>query len=70
MISDDLNLPDFCVARIVPFYMIPYGVGALIYAYLTRYFTYRRVLISAMSVYAGFCLWTAVSTQLGFMLIA
>jgi MFS family permease len=52
LISADLGLSDISVSRIVPFYMIPYGLGALLYAPLTRYFNYRTILIAAMLVYA------------------
>ncbi len=52
IIAKDFALSDLVVSKIVPFYMIPYGLGALLYAPLTRYFTYRTILIAAMAVFA------------------
>ncbi len=52
VISAELMLPDFKVSQIIPYYMIPYGIGALIYAPLTRRFSYRSVLWFTMGVYA------------------
>ena len=37
LIAADFHTTDFVVARIVPYYMIPYGLGALLYAPLTRF---------------------------------
>jgi predicted MFS family arabinose efflux permease len=51
LISQDLDVAAFLVAKIVPFYMIPYGLGALLYAPLTRFFSYRLILASAMALY-------------------
>ena len=60
MISVDLNQPDFLVAKIIPYYLIPYGFGALIYAPLTRYISYRWVYFFTMLLYSLFC-WTCGS---------
>ncbi len=70
IISADLGLPDLQVSRLVPYYMIPYGVGALIYALLTKHFTYRRVMAGAMLAYAFFSLITGLSGKLPNMLLA
>ena len=70
LISQDLGLPDFLVSKLVPFYMIPYGLGALLYALLTKRFSYRRVLSSSFFLFAIFSLITAVSAQLQNMLLA
>jgi MFS family permease len=51
LISADLHLSDIAVSRIVSFYMIPYGLGALLYAPLTRYISYRFVLMVAMILF-------------------
>ena len=50
--------------------MIPYGLGALLYAPLTRYLTYRFVLIAAMAVYAVASLIIGLSDSLNHLLIA
>ncbi|VAX34938.1 Cysteine desulfurase [hydrothermal vent metagenome] len=51
-ISLDLHQPDFLVSKIISYYLIPYGIGALIYAPLTRYISYRSVLSFVMAGYA------------------
>jgi len=70
LISQDLAQPDFLVSKLVPYYMIPYGLGALLYALLTRRFSYRRVLSGALFLYAAFSLMTGVSLELQQMLLA
>lgn len=70
IISLDLGLPDLQVAKLVPYYMIPYGVGALMYALLTKHFTYRRVMFGAMLAYAFFSLMTGLTEKLSSMLLA
>ncbi|MCR4338206.1 MAG: MFS transporter [Candidatus Omnitrophica bacterium] len=51
-ISLDLNLPAIEVSRIVSYYMVPYGLGALLYAPLTRYFSYKKILVGSLAIYA------------------
>ncbi len=50
--SRDLAISDILVSKIIPFYMIPYGLGALIYAPLVRKFSSRKLMILSMGVYA------------------
>ena len=69
-ISQDLGLPDFWVAKIIPSYMIPYGLGALLYAPLTRFAAYRTISMIAMALYAVFSLMTGLSHSLSSMLLA
>lgn len=64
LIAADFQTTDFAVARIVPYYMIPYGLGALLYAPLTRFFAYRAILIAAMAVFAIFSLISGMSQSL------
>lgn len=64
LIAADFQTTDFVVARIVPYYMIPYGLGALLYAPLTRFFAYRAILIAAMAVFAIFSLISGMSQSL------
>lgn len=64
LIAADFQTTDFAVARIVPYYMIPYGLGALLYAPLTRFFAYRAILITAMAVFAIFSLISGMSQSL------
>lgn len=53
--SVEFGLPDFEVSKIIPYYLMPYGIGALIYAPLTRYMTYRAVIVSTMTLFAATC---------------
>ena len=70
LISQDLHKADFLVSRIVAFYMIPYGLGALLYAPLTRLITYRSILIVAILAYAVFSLISGLSHSLNYILMA
>jgi len=69
-IARDLHKDSFEIARIISFYMIPYGVGALLYAPLTRFFTYRKCLMLAMAVYAAASFVSGCSRSLNAMLLA
>ncbi len=69
-ISQDLNQTDLQVAKIVPYYMIPYGLGALLYAPLSRFFAYRWISMGAMACYSLFSLITALSQSLNNILLA
>lgn len=53
-ISRDLGISDIVAAQVVPYYLIPYGVGALIYAPLTRYVSYKRILSVGLLLYVLF----------------
>jgi predicted MFS family arabinose efflux permease len=70
LISGELGLPDFSVANIVPAYMLPYGFGALLYAFLTRYFSYRSVMTGALVLHAIFNIMFAQAQNLNVMLLA
>jgi len=63
-ISRDLILDDFRVAKIIPYYLIPYGFGALLYAPLTRFFSYRIVYVVTMALYGLACCVCAGSDHL------
>lgn len=67
-ISQDLHLPKLQVARIIPFYLLPYGVGALFYAPLTRFISFRWVYIILLVLYGVSCLICGVSGNLEVML--
>ena len=69
VIGAELKLPDFLVAKIIPYYLIPYGFGALIYAPLTRYLSYRVVYCLAMLVYSISCYLCGQAQQLETLLI-
>jgi len=70
VISIDLGLPDFQVARIIPYYLMPYGIGALIYAPLTRFVTYRTVMAGSMALFAVTCFVCGSAHSLGAILMA
>lgn len=64
IISRDLFLSDYLVANIIPYYLLPYGIGALIYAPLTRFMTYRNVYIMTFALYGVSCYVCAISQSL------
>lgn len=70
LIAADFQSTDFAVSQIVPYYMIPYGLGALLYAPLTRFFAYRAILIAAMAAFAVFSLICGMSQSLTTIFLA
>ncbi|MBF0385341.1 MAG: MFS transporter [Candidatus Omnitrophica bacterium] len=69
-ISKDLGISDFAVSRMISFYMIPYGLGALIYAPLLKVISYRKVLASTMLLYAISCALCSIGNLLNNLLLA
>ncbi len=69
-ISADLNIPDFLISRIIPAYMIPYGLGALLYAPLARYLSFRVLMAGSMGLYAMSSLLCAQSITMNHFLLA
>jgi predicted MFS family arabinose efflux permease len=63
-ISYSLCMPDFLVAEIIPFYMIPYGLGALIYAPLVRVVKPKIIMLSSFIVFTIFSLICAATNSL------
>jgi predicted MFS family arabinose efflux permease len=51
-IASDLNLSALVVSNIIPSYLIPYGLGALIYAPLARFINYRFIMVVTMALFA------------------
>lgn len=51
-ISKDLGVPQFFVGKIVPFYMLPYGIAALFYGPLARRFEIKRIEVSCMFLFS------------------
>ena len=49
---------------------MPYGIGALIYAPLTRFVTYRAVMASTMMLFAVTCFVCGSAQSLGYILVA
>jgi predicted MFS family arabinose efflux permease len=70
LMAADFHASDFLVAKIVPYYMIPYGLGALLYAPLTRFFSYRAILTVAMTFFAVSSGITGISRSLSTMFLA
>lgn len=70
IIGQSLGQPDFLVAKLVPYYMIPYGLGALLYAPLVRALNYRLVLMAAMAVFSLMSLVSGLSHAFGTILWA
>ena len=69
-ISRDLRISDVLAARIIPCYMIPYGVGALAAAAIIRYISYRSLLSFSTALYALVSLLCAVTNSFEVLLLA
>ncbi len=69
-IATNLNLPVFLVSQVIPAYMIPYGIGALLYAPLARYFSFRIVMACSIGLYAIGSLFCAQITSMDHFLSA
>jgi len=50
--SADLKISPIALSRILPYYMIPYGVGALLYAPLAKRISVKSILVISMIVLA------------------
>jgi len=70
VISLDLKLPAIQVSKVIPFYMIPYGLGALIYAPLTRRISYRAILAGTLALFSLACFACGMSRDLNGFLLA
>ncbi|MGE0267599.1 MAG: MFS transporter [Candidatus Omnitrophota bacterium] len=68
VISQDLHISKFQVAKIIPFYLLPYGIGALFYAPLTRFISFRWVYIVTLLLYGVSCLICGLASNLEIML--
>jgi len=68
-IAVDLNLPIFLVSRIIPAYLIPYGLGALIYAPLAKFVSFRLLMVLTMAVFAVSNFACAHATNMGYFFI-
>ncbi len=66
----DLGFPDVQVARIIPHYLWAYGLGALIYAPLTRYASVKSLLIASISVFSLTSFYCGITKSLDVLLIA
>lgn len=70
VISKDLDLPPLVIAKMIPYYMIPYGIGALLYAPLTKIISYRRILSVSMVVFSFACFTCARFTRIDHILFS
>ncbi len=68
-IANRLALDELSVAKIIPYYLMPYGFGALIYAPLTRFVSYRKVYCIAFVLYAFSCFICGLSRDLNIILL-
>ncbi len=60
-ISRSLNIPANDAAGIIPYYLIPYGLAALLYTPLTARFSVKSLMVASTLLYAlgnGVCLWS------------
>jgi MFS transporter, DHA1 family, inner membrane transport protein len=69
-ISRELGFPDVEVARIIPHYLWAYGLGALIYAPLTRRFSIKSLLIASLTVFSLTSFYCGITRSLDVLLIA
>lgn len=69
-ISRELGFSDVAVARIIPHYLWAYGLGALIYAPLTRWFSVKCLLMISMIVFGITSLYCGITKSLSVLLIA
>lgn len=51
-IAKEFQVSNYSAAKVITFYLIPYGLGALIYAPLTRILTFHRTLCIILISYA------------------
>jgi predicted MFS family arabinose efflux permease len=68
--SRDLAQSEILVSQISAYYMIPYGVGALLYAPMARYWSFKTILTVAMAVYALLNFLCAATDSIGVILSA
>lgn len=68
-ISADLRRSDILTAKIITYYLIPYGFGALLFAPLTRHVSYRNTLAGSLAVYAAASLFCGLSRGLNDLLL-
>ncbi len=69
VISGDLLRSKFEVARIIPYYLVPYGFAALLYAPLVGRFRFRTVYTVMLALFGLSCLICARATGLETMLV-
>jgi predicted MFS family arabinose efflux permease len=69
-IGGGLNLPDLAVAKLVPYYLIPYGMAALLYAPLARKWSVRGILLVTMALYGAASWVCGITDRLDVMLTA
>ena len=68
-IAKDLDLSALVVSNIIPSYLIPYGLGALIYAPLARFVSFRFIMASTMAVFALSNFVCAQAQDMGFFFL-
>lgn len=68
VMSQDLLRSKFEVARVIPYYLVPYGIAALLYAPLVSLFRFRTVYVAMMALYGVSCLVCGLATGLEAML--
>lgn len=69
-ISRELGFSDVEVARIIPHYLWSYGLGALIYAPLTRWFSVKRLLKTSIFIFGATSLYCGLTRSLDGLMMA
>src|SRR3989338_5545877 len=62
-IAADLHRSSFEIAKVISFYMIPYGLAALIYAPLVKRYSVRAIKVACLLVFALASLIGGLSTS-------
>ncbi|MEW6171234.1 MAG: MFS transporter [Candidatus Omnitrophota bacterium] len=62
-ISLDLGIDNFLGAKVISWYMVPYGLGALIYAPLVKKISIKNIKIICLSVFSIFSFVSGISSS-------
>jgi len=68
-IAREFAIDDLVVSRVIFLYMIPYGIFALMYAPLTKYVSYKNLLVVGMLFYGVMSLYCSVAETVQGLLV-
>ncbi|MFZ5799907.1 MAG: MFS transporter [Candidatus Omnitrophota bacterium] len=69
-VGRSLFIPESQASRIIPYYMIPYGFGALLYAPLLKYFAPKPIKLITLFLFTIFCLFCGSAYYLNVLLFS
>lgn len=70
LISHDLHVSEVAAGKVISYYMIPYGIAALIFAPLTKKFSFAVILGAAIFIFAATSFFCSFASSLPTMLNA